>query len=69
MFGSINICNKPTNRDRGHACPSDGSFGPNVIGRIYINARDAVLADVGLVMDALLIEVRQGCKVYDTVMS
>ena len=69
MFGRINICNKLDNRDGGCVCSSDGGFGSNVFGIIYVNSRDAILEDVWKALDALLFGVRKECEVGEFFMS
>ena len=63
---SVDGCDDPTYLDRGDISSSDRLFGYDAVSSIFINCRNAVLEDAMQVVDAFLIEVRQGCDVGDT---
>ena len=68
-FCSINSCDDAANQDGGHAYSRDGSFGCNIVRSMRVNSRDATLAYVWQALNALLIEVSQGCKFGDAFVS
>ena len=69
MIRSVDGCDRPAYLDRGYFCSSDGSFRCNSVSSICLNGRDAILADARQVIDAFLVEIRQGCEVDNTFVS
>ena len=69
MLSSICTCDDPSCRDRGDVCSSDGTLSCDVVSSICFSSRETVLVDVRQVLDALLIEFRQGCEVSNAFVS
>ena len=69
MLVSVGDYNELAYQDRVDIRSSDERFGCNAISSIFFNRGDAVLADTRKVLDTLLVEVRQGCKVGNVFVS
>ena len=69
VLRSVDGCDEPMHQCRGHVSSSDESFGCDAINNICFNSRDAILVDARKVIDALLVEARQGCEDGDAFMS